>query len=237
MSATSSTFFLRARPPRRPDKKVAAAEDSRDAELVRKFKIGDESAFVEIMRRHQARIQALARSLLSNFADAEEITQDTFISAHRNLARFRGDCSLATWLHRIAVNLAHNHYWYFFRRRRHLTLSIDVPMGGRPGDPNLADVLPTREPHPAQANLHEEFSKLVASFLEKLEPHSRDALLLRIVQNLTYTEISAQLGINIGTVKSRIARARESLRARLAEACPDFESGSGLSRWFEASRA
>src|SRR5579883_1178027 len=107
----------------RPASEAAQAGAIEDTELVRRFVGGDETAFVEIMRRYQAKIFAVAHSLLHNHADAEEITQDTFIRAHRNLPRFRGDSSLATWLHRIAVNLARNRYWYFFRRKRHATLS------------------------------------------------------------------------------------------------------------------
>src|SRR5512132_1613034 len=103
-------------------------EAAHDAELVRRFNAGDEAAFVEIMTRYREKIFSVALALLRNRADAEEIAQDTFIRAHRGLARFRGDSSLATWLHRIAVNLARNRYWYFFRRRRHATLSLDCAL-------------------------------------------------------------------------------------------------------------
>src|SRR5690606_6066136 len=75
-------------------------EAAYDAELVRRFNAGDESAFVEIMTRYREKIFSVALALLRNRADAEEIAQDTFIRAHRGLARFRGDSSLATWLHR-----------------------------------------------------------------------------------------------------------------------------------------
>ena len=103
-------------------------EAAHDAGLVRRFNAGDEAAFEEIMNRYREKIFSVALALLRNRADAEEIAQDTFIRAHRGLARFRGDSSLATWLHRIAVNLARNRYWYFFRRRRHATLSLDCAL-------------------------------------------------------------------------------------------------------------
>ena len=96
------------------------AESILDVDLVQRFNGGDESAFEEIMNRHKTRIFAAAMALLRNHADAEEITQDTFVRAHRGLAAFRGDSSLATWLHRIAVNLARNRYWYFFQPLLHL---------------------------------------------------------------------------------------------------------------------
>jgi len=117
---------------RHPDRAARAAasaqEAAHDAALVRRFHTGDEAAFVEIVGRHRERVFAIALALLRNRADAEEIAQDTFIRAHRGLARFRGDSSLATWLHRIAVNLARNRYWYFFRRRRQDSLSLDCAL-------------------------------------------------------------------------------------------------------------
>ncbi len=104
-------------------------DSSTDAELIERFKAGDESVFVEIMRRHHAKICTVAHNLLHNHADAEEIAQRHLaVRAYRNLRGFRGDSSLATWLHRIALNLARNRYWYFFRRRRHATLSLDCPI-------------------------------------------------------------------------------------------------------------
>ena len=85
---------------------ASRTDAAHDAKLVRRFHAGDESAFLEIMTRHREKIFGLTLSLLRNRGDAEEITQDTFIRAHRGLANFRGDSSLATWLNRIAVNLA-----------------------------------------------------------------------------------------------------------------------------------
>src|SRR5438105_1019557 len=108
--------------------KAARSEAAIDGELIRRFNSGDEGAFAEIVARYREKILALAERFLRNHADAEEIAQDTFIRAHRGLATFRGDSSLATWLHRIAVNLARNRYWYFYRRRRHMTLSLDCPL-------------------------------------------------------------------------------------------------------------
>jgi RNA polymerase sigma-70 factor (ECF subfamily) len=207
-----------------------------DPELVRRFVGGEEAAFVEIMHRYQSKIFAVAHSLLHNHADAEEITQDTFIRAHRNLPRFRGDSSLATWLHRIALNLARNRYWYFFRRRRHATLSLDCPIG-EDGDAVLADLFSAESPDPAQESTREEFSNLVSACMGKLDAPHRDILVLRNLQNLSYDEIALKLGINPGTVKSRIARARERLRAGLAEACPEFAPDAAPSEWFEPTRA
>jgi RNA polymerase sigma-70 factor (ECF subfamily) len=211
------------------------AEAIYDADLVRRFNGGDESAFGEIMNRHKARIFAAALALLRNHADAEEITQDTFIRAHRGFARFRGDSSVATWLHRIAVNLARNRYWYFFRRRRHATLSIDAALG-QEGDMTFSDLLSAEDPDPAQESSRNEFVDAVESCMGKLEPSHREILSMRSVLDRSYDEIAEELRINVGTVKSRIARARERLRRKLEEECPEFSRESVPAHWFEPAR-
>ncbi len=175
--------------------------------LVRRFNAGDESAFVEIMQHYQERMFAVGFSLLKNRADAEEIAQDTFIRAHRGLAKFRGDASLATWLHRIAVNLARNRYWYFFRRRRHATLSLDCTFSDT-NQATFADLVASPATGPAQEAVINEFSTLVATCMGQLEVQAREILTLRNSLNQSYGEIAAKLGLKVGTVKSRIARAR-----------------------------
>jgi RNA polymerase sigma-70 factor (ECF subfamily) len=214
---------------------LSKAEAAYDADLIRRFHAGDESAFVEIMQRHREKIYGLTFALLRNRGDAEEITQDTFIRAHRGLANFRGDSSLATWLNRIAVNLARNRYWYFFRRRRHATLSLDCPLGDD-SDATFTDLVATDTPDPARETANAEFAALLASCLEKLDPRHREILTLRSTLHRSYDEIAATLGLNVGTVKSRIARARENLRALLAEACPEFAPDDEPASWFELSR-
>lgn len=209
-------------------------EGSFDTELIRRFREGDESAFVEIMSRYHRKIFSISFSLLRNRADAEEITQDTFIRAHRGLEGFRGDSTLATWLFRIAVNLAHNRYRYFSRRRN--TVSLDCSLKDRSGR-TLGDVVAADSPSPVSETVSDEFTTLVASCMEKLDPRQREILLLRNILSRSYDDIAQALGLNVGTVKSRIARARTSLRELLAKACPEFPLDSGHSDWFEVSRS
>jgi RNA polymerase sigma-70 factor, ECF subfamily len=206
-----------------------------DSQLVSKFNAGEESAFVEIMSRHKARIFAAAMALLRNHADAEEITQDTFVRAHRGFSRFRGDSSVATWLHRIAVNLARNRYWYYFRRRKHSTLSLDATVGEE-GDAAFSDLLSAADPDPSQETSRQEFVTAVDTCMDRLEPSHKRILTMRSVLDQSYEEIASALGINVGTVKSRIARARERLRNRLAEECPEFSAEGNPSEWFEPAR-
>src|SRR5208337_4446368 len=112
--------------------------------------------------------------------DAEEITQDTFVRAHRGLPTFRGDSSVATWLHRIAVNLARNRYWYFFRRRRHSTLSLDAAIG-ESGDSTFCDLISAVDPDPSQEASRGDFVAAVDACMDKLEGSHRRILTMRSV--------------------------------------------------------
>jgi RNA polymerase sigma-70 factor, ECF subfamily len=207
-----------------------------DAALVERFKSGDESAFVEIFTRYRQKIFSIAFGVIRNRADAEEIAQDTFIRAHRGLAKFRGESSLATWLHRVTVNLARNRYWYFFRRRRHATLSLQYPLSEN-GTDTFADLMPTSEPQPSREAMTQEFTLLVTTCMGKLPESQREILELRNVLNHSYDEIADALGIRVGTVKSRIARARGHLRDLISESCPEFGSDAPASDWFEPARS
>lgn len=202
---------------------AARAEATYDAELVRRCKVAnDEDAFTEIVHRHHNRIFSLVLGSVHNRADAEEIASDTFARAHRGLKNFRGDSSLATWLHHIAVNLARNRYWYLYRRR-HVSTSLDTPLA--PNSPaTLADVVPSDAPDPSQCAADVEFATIIRTCLTRLPPRQREILEMRGVFNRSYEEIAAAIGINVGTVKSRIARARLMLRKQVRESLPDCES-------------
>jgi len=218
-----------------PLPEASQSEAADDALLVQRFNAGDETAFVEMMRRYHGRIFGLAHNLLRNRADAEEITQDTFIRAHRNLSRFRGDCSLATWLYRIALNLSRNRYWYFFRRRRQDAVSLDGVITGD-SEATFADFIPDGSPDPVQESVTNEFSELIAACMNRLDARHREILTMRNVLSLSYGEIARLLKINVGTVKSRIARARESLRSLLADTAPEFGEETDPSDFFEPGR-
>jgi RNA polymerase sigma-70 factor, ECF subfamily len=216
-------------------KPESAAESAYDATLVTRFNAGDESAFVEIMHRYHSRLFSLAHNLLRNAADAEEIVQDAFIRAHRGLANFRGDSSLATWLYRIALNLSRNRYWYFFRRRRQDSLSLERPLSDE-SDATFSDLIAATDADPAHETTTNEFVDLIAACMDKLEPSHREILTMRNVLDLPYEEISKALRINVGTVKSRIARARDNLRKLLAECAPEFGAESAPSDFFDTLR-
>lgn len=211
----------------------ARIEAREDADLVRRFLDGDHSAFEMIVARYRERLIASARSILKNTADAEEIAQDALICAYRGFATFRGECSVSTWLHHITRNLARNRYWYFHRRRRHLTCSIHSPL---PGDSNASviDFLPCDSAGPVREMAAREFNQLVGQCMERLDPHQRTVL--RLSHQLAYEDIARSLGIKCGTVKSRVARARAKLRDHLHALCPDFGANAASFVWFESAR-
>ena len=147
------------------------------------------------------------------------------------MANFRGDSSLSTWLYRIAINLARNRYWYFFRRRRHDAISLDCSLS-EGNNATFADLVADGGHDPAQETVAKEFAAVVDRCMESLDAPHREILNLRNVLHRSYDEIAATLQINVGTVKSRIARARENLHSRLAEAFPEFSSDASPSEWF-----
>lgn len=196
-------------------KKAKKAEAAYDAELVRKFKLGDESAFTEIFDRYYTVIRAVANDTLHNASDAEEVAQDTFIRAHRGLATFRGESSLVTWLYCIGTNLARNRYWYNFRRHKHNQVSLDFVVEG--SRTTVAEF--TKDPNQdviAKIQLGQVVEVFGSSMAELPERH-REILIMRCILELNYKEIALNLRIDIGTVKSRLARARNYLDEKIAD--------------------
>jgi RNA polymerase sigma-70 factor, ECF subfamily len=215
--------------------RIANSDTAYDADLVRKFKEGDAAAFVEIMSRHRAKMVAIGMRFLRNHADAEEIAQDTFIRAHRGLPFFRGDASLSTWLHRIALNLSRNRYWYFQRRHRQDTQSFDSALSDAT-TATLSDLVASSAPDPAREASTHDFVQQLAVCMEKLSAEHREILTLRNSLDRSYAEIARALNLGLGTVKSRIGRARLTLRRHLDETYAGNQTGAQTSPWFESSR-
>ena len=208
---TQGTFSAETRRKAEETMSAKAQEVALDRLLVDRFRNGDSSAFDEMVTRHWDRIYAMVHQLLRNPQDAEEVTQDAFIRAHRGLANFRGDSAFSTWLYQIATNLARNRYWYWWRRKRDRTVSFDQPVG-EDNDTPLSEVFAGESVKPDDETSTHELVDRIAAGMEKLSARHREILILRNVKNLSYEEISQILGISVGTVKSRIARARDSLR-------------------------
>lgn len=195
---------------------------SGDIELVRRFNDGDESAFTQIVEMNHGRLTSVVRGHTKDESDVEEIVQDTFVRAYGYLAVFRCDCAIFTWLCKISMNLARNRYWYNFRRKKGELFSLDAPCDSSGGAP-LINCVMDDGPSPAHQAGMVEFARIVDECMGCLSKEHRKILILRNVRRLSYVEIAAKLGILEGTVKSRIARARQDLRAALMKTCPEFD--------------
>jgi RNA polymerase sigma-70 factor (ECF subfamily) len=193
--------------------RVKEIEDVSDGELVMQFQRGDEAAFDTLVRRHQQRAFNIAFGLLHEREDALEVAQDAFVRAYGALKEFRGDAAFTTWLYRITMNLAHNKSRWNRTRGSGRSLSLDAPAD--PNEPNGRNAIELADASygpDGQAMVTEE-TRLIGVAMEKMEAKSREVLILRNVENLSYEEISEVLECELGTVKSRINRAREELRA------------------------
>lgn len=218
-----------------PEVQAAVEDETSDAFLINRFHEGDETAFVQIVERYRGKIYGLAYRVMRNAADAEEIVQDTFIRAHRALIHFRGESALTGWLCRIALNLSRSRYTYFARRRRQDSVSLERPLNDATQS-TLADYITADVQDPVQETVTSEFTHLVELCMEKLDAPHREILAMRSILDLPYEEIAAVLGLNIGTVKSRVGRARQNLRKLIAEAAPDFGTEANPSDFFVTSR-
>lgn len=190
---------------------VEAAEIQR---ILQQVKDGDHNAYQQIVDMYWDKIYNRVFGMLKTREDAEEITQDAFIKAHRGLENFRGDASFSTWLFQIANNLATNRYWYWIRRKRDLSISLEQNITDD-GDMTLADTLAADVDDPAAITVIQELQSRIDVCLPELNRKHREILELRIKKHFSYEKIAQKLGISVGTVKSRIARARESLREKL----------------------
>ena len=186
-------------------------ETKTDGELIAEFKNGNASVFDLLIARHASKLYGTAYALISNHHDAEEVVQDTFVRAYRGLNNFRGDSNLDTWLHRIVSNLARNKYQWNKRRGEQQKISISEkrqnPDGGDAGDIDFADS--SRSPQTIKEK--EEEDERIMSAIANLPETLRESLVLRHLEDMRYEDIAKLTGANIGTVKSRLSRAREAL--------------------------
>ena len=178
-------------------------EKNVDLQLISRFKNGDTSAFGEIVLRYQDKIYNLCRYMLGNADDAEDAAQDSFLKAYQALPKFQPDALLYTWLYRIATNTCID-----YRRR-----PVFEPLFGRAeeGDKLIHDRA-SDAPSPEKLYQSKQIDRALQECLEVLSPKLRGIIVLKEVEGLSYEEIGETLDISMGTVKSRIARAREELQ-------------------------
>lgn len=163
-------------------------------------------AFEQLVLIYQDRVYALARHLAGNPLDAEDLAQEVFVRAYRSIHTFRGESDFGTWLHRIAVNL-----WLNSRRKATVAVvSLDEPVTTRDG--TLQREVSTLEGEPESLLLGRELNELLQRALEGLPKEQQAVLVLRELQDHTYEEMARILNCSLGTVRSRLNRAREGLR-------------------------
>ncbi|UNK50398.1 RNA polymerase sigma factor RpoE [Lysobacter sp. S4-A87] len=180
-----------------------------DQELVERVQRGDSAAFDALVRKYQHRITALIGRYIPDWSECQDVAQETFIRAYRALPNFRGDAQFYTWLHRIAVNTAKN--YLVAQNRRPPTDDIDA------GDAEQFDT-GTRlrdTDTPEHELLRQEIERTLMRVVETLPEELRTAITMREVEGLSYDEIAQKMGCPIGTVRSRIFRAREAIDAEL----------------------
>jgi len=176
-------------------------------ELVRAAAGGDEDAFAELVRLHENKVYHLALRMCGQPEDAGDVAQEAFLAAWRGLPLFRGEAGFATWLYRLTSNAAIDHLRR--TRRQRGDLSLDGEETG----------LEATEagPGPQEAAEGKELQAAVADSLQKLSDSHRQILVLREFQSMSYEEIAQALELDLGTVKSRISRARGALRKILLQ--------------------
>ena len=196
------------------------AEDSEsDLVLVRRVQRGDKSAFDLLVRKYQHKVVKLVLRYVRNPAEAEDIAQEAFIKAYRALPQFRGDSAFYTWMYRIAINTAKNSL--ASRDRSPIRYDLDLT------DPEESHSVQTRLQDPDTPEgmaLTEEIRLIVNSAIDALPEELKTAIVLRELDGLSYEEIAAAMECPVGTVRSRIFRAREAIDKRLSEV---FEGGLG----------
>jgi RNA polymerase sigma-70 factor (ECF subfamily) len=184
----------------------------REAALVQRCATGDEMAFADLVAEHQRIVVQLAMNLLGDHEEALDLSQEVFLRVFRTIHRFRGHSSLRTWIYRIAVNQARNRHRFWRRRHRADQVSLDehVALHG--------DFVSASGPMPDRLLAQKELGVRVQRALDNLPFDQRTAIVLREIDGLSYEEISYSLDVPIGTVKSRLTRARRALRLELGEA-------------------
>jgi len=198
---------------------AAAGEEyayaSAEQVFIENLRAGEAEAFDLLITRYSADIYALLFRLTQDPEEAGDLTQDTFLRAFRSIGKFRGDSELKTWLFRIAINESRNRFRWWKRRRREKTVSLDEPLSE--SNLSIGDTLAGNGPSPEEVLLDDEYRRALYSALGSLPDIFREALVLCDIEGQSYQEIAVILEINIGTVKSRIARGREELRKQLRD--------------------
>lgn len=191
---------------------VLGDQDLDDRELVRKVQAGDAGAFDELVLRYQDRIFNLVYRKLGRYEDARDTAQEVFVRAYRGLAAFKGDSQFFTWLFRIALNTTFTQRRRIGRQHDLVPASLDAARGDDGDDP--ADPPDPGEGPPRLAEGSEE-ARAVREAIDELPEEPRTLIVLKDIEGMRYEEIAEVLEMPVGSVKSKLHRARQALKERL----------------------
>ncbi len=194
---------------------VPPAFASTDSDFIDRLRNGDSEAFDTLITRYSGDIYSLLYRMTEDTEEARDLTQETFLSALKAMKSFRGDAELKTWLFRIALNHSRNRFRWWKRRKRNETVSLDKPVGE--GTATVSDTIADEGESPEQVVLRLERRDRLMTALAALPEIFRETIVLCDIEGLGYEETARSLNINLGTVKSRLARGRELLRKRLSD--------------------
>ncbi len=184
-------------------------DQDNDNTLVARVRGGDKQAFNLLVEKYQYRIRSLISRLIADSSEQEDIVQETFIKAYRAIGRFRGDSAFYTWLYRIAVNTAKNHL--ASNRRRPPTQDIEI--NGEAPLRTPERLIETNTPEVILQN--DQLVEAIRKAIRGLPQELRQAITLRELEGLSYEDIAEAMGCPIGTVRSRIFRAREVIQTAM----------------------
>jgi len=176
--------------------------------LVEQSKQGNNEAFEQLVKLYQNKVFALCYQLTNNQSDAQDLAQDAFIKAYKSLSGFRNEADFGTWIHRITVNL-----WINIKRRKKPEVSLDATITTDNGE--MSHDVPSNDETPDEKLERKEFNSLVKLALNNLSEEHRTVLILREMQGYNYDEIAQVMDCSLGTVKSRINRARQNLKEKI----------------------
>jgi RNA polymerase sigma-70 factor, ECF subfamily len=195
----------------------ATSEDVRpsaEIQFIDRLRQGDTAAFETLVNERSGEIYGLLFRLTESSEEARDLTQETFLRAFQNIAQFRGESDLRTWIYRIAINQARNKWRWWKRRRRDATVSLDAT--AEDGKQTLLETLRADTGRdPERDTLANERERVLRKGLSGLRRVYRETVILRDIEGFAYEEIAVALSISVGTVKSRLARGRQELRRLL----------------------
>lgn len=179
-------------------------------ELVARSQQNDLAAFEDLIKLYQDRVFSLCRQLTGSHTDAQDLAQEVFVKAYYGLSKFRNEADFGTWLHRISVNQYLN-----FKRKKNLfaSVSLDEPM--KTGEGEMMREVAASDPDPEEACVQTETRQMVHKAMQKISPEHKMVLVLREFNDMSYEDMAQVLNCSLGTVKSRLNRARQALKEEI----------------------